>query len=193
MGSKEEGADPRRIYVTGMSNWAMMTLRAALEMNPPPAAVAPICGAMALHSVCPAAKRPVSLLLVAGTEDPLVPYGGGEVGLKRRQDRGAVIAMDEVAAYWRKADDLVGEPRPEKIAHRDSSDPTTVSRLTWGAPEGPQVAFVTVTGGGHQEPSPTARGGWLYSKLVGAQNRDYESADEAWSFFKTKTLRAAKP
>ena len=148
---------------------------------------------MALHSACPAAKRPVSLLLVAGTEDPLVPYGGGEVGFKRRRDRGAVIAMEEVISYWRAADGLADEPRSEKLPHLDSSDPTTATRLTWGAPQGPQVVFVAVKGGGHQEPSPTARGGWLYTKLVGPQSGDYESADESWAFFKTKTLLDAKP
>ena len=50
-----------------------------------------------------------------------------------------------------------------------------------------------MTGGGHQEPSPTVRGGRLYSRIVGPQNGDYESADEAWAFFKTKTLQVAKP
>ena len=78
----ERRADPRRLYVMGMSNGAMMTLRLALEMNPAPVAVAAVAGTMAQHSDCAATARPVSVLLIHGTEDPLVPYQGGGVGLR---------------------------------------------------------------------------------------------------------------
>jgi len=49
----EDGrADAKRIYVMGMSNGAIMTLRLALEMQPAPAAVAAVAGTMAAKSEC---------------------------------------------------------------------------------------------------------------------------------------------
>ena len=49
----DEGrADPKRIYVMGMSNGAMMTLRLALEMSPKPIAVAAVAGTMAQKTAC---------------------------------------------------------------------------------------------------------------------------------------------
>ena len=40
--------------------------------------------------------------------------------------------------------------------------------------------------GGHVEPSLRYHYGWVYSRLVGTQNKDFESAEEAWRFFKDK-------
>jgi len=187
---KDERADPERVYVTGMSNGAMMTFRAALEMTPAPAAIAAICGSMAAQSVCGPARKPVSALIIAGTEDPLVPYGGGQVGFQRRKDRGAVVSIDESVAAWLKADGLTGGPKVEPIPHSDPKDATKATRSVWGKPEGPQVALIRVDGGGHVEPSPTIEAGAVYRMLVGRQNRDFETAEETWTFFKTK--RAAK-
>ncbi len=185
----KENADPARIYVTGMSNGAMMTFRAAAEMTPRPAAIAPVCGLMAAQSVCRPLSAPVSAMLVLGTEDPLVPYAGGTVGFKRRKGRGTVLSADETAARLREAAGLKGEPVVEAIPHRDAQDPTRATKSTWGKAEGPQVVLVRVDGGGHVEPSPTLAAGRLYKLLVGKQNRDLETADAVWDFFKTKRAR----
>lgn len=184
---REERADPKRIYVTGMSNGAMMTLRAALEMKPQPAAVAAVCGLMAANSSC-AGGRPVSVMLVAGTADPLVPYRGGPVGKGFwPQDRGTVVSAADSAEFWRRADTLAAEPTMENLPHSDPSDPTSVSRKTWGAdPAKPQVELVTIQGGGHVEPSREISAGILYRAYAGRQNRDFETAEAAWAFFKDK-------
>jgi len=185
---KEENADPRRIYVTGMSNGALMALRAALEMSPAPAAVAAISGGMAAKSACGASGRPVSVLLVNGTADPLVPYGGGGVGYGFwPQDRGTVLPVDDAAVYWRRVDGLSGEPHVDKLPHADPDDPTSVTRSVWGDdPAKPQVELVRVEGGGHVEPSRAVRAGPVYRLIAGRQNRDFETAEEAWAFFKDK-------
>jgi polyhydroxybutyrate depolymerase len=48
--------------------------------------------------------------------------------------------------------------------------------------------MITVQNGGHVEPSLTVHYGWLYRKLVGNQNSDFESAEAAWNFFKDKSV-----
>lgn len=185
-------ADPDRVYVSGMSNGAMMTFRAALEMTPRPAAIAPVSGLMAANSACRAPSAPVSLLLIEGTSDKMVPYAGGEVGYARRwtpEDRGRVLSAARTAAFWLKADGLKGEPRRSDIPHLHADDPTSASREDWGTPKGPQVSVITIKGGGHVEPSSTRSMGLLYNRLLGPQNRDFEAADAAWEFFKTKRRR----
>jgi len=47
----------------------------------------------------------------------------------------------------------------------------------------PQVALLRIDGGGHVEPSIAQRLGRLYKPIVGPQNADLESAEEAWAFF----------
>ena len=56
----------------------------------------------------------------------------------------------------------------------------------YGQPGGVQVELLTVQGGGHAEPSIAHSYGWVYHKIAGSQNRDLESAEEAWRFFKDK-------
>ena len=48
---------------------------------------------------------------------------------------------------------------------------------------------LTIRNGGHVEPSLRFHYGPLYSRIVGVQNRDLESVEEAWSFFRNKTAK----
>ena len=184
-------ADPRRIYVMGMSNGAMMTLRLALEMKPAPAAVAAAAGTMAQHSDCDATAHPVSVLLIHGTEDPLVPYQGGGVGFGERRDRGQVLSVDATRDFWLRTDGLANAPAMEYSFPHRGDDATRARKVTYGPAAGPQVAVITIEHGGHVEPSLKFHYGALYSRVVGAQNRDFESVEEAWTFFKTKKADAA--
>lgn len=180
-------ADPRRIYVMGMSNGAFMSLRLALEMNPAPAAVAAAAGTMAGVSECRDEPRPVSVLLIHGTDDPLVPYEGGQVGLGNRADRGGAQSVAATREFWLRANDLLNEkPVSFEFPHQRASRGTSASRQTWGSDNGPQVAVVTIQEGGHIEPSLRYDYPLLYRLLAGAQNHDLEAAEEAWLFFRNK-------
>ncbi len=179
-------ADPKRIYVMGMSNGAIMTLRLALEMQPAPAAVAAVAGTMAAKSECTGPPRPVSVLLIHGTQDPLVPYTGGSVGLGERRDRGSVVGVAATRDFWLRADGLEGARPVEASFPHDSDDATRARKASYGPDGGPQVVVVTIDNGGHVEPSKRFHYPALYSRIVGVQNRDFEAAEEAWSFFKTK-------
>lgn len=67
--------DPRRVYLTGMSNGAMLAYRVALERPERIAAIAPVAGAMAPD---PALVRvPVPVLHIYGTDDRHAPFEGG--------------------------------------------------------------------------------------------------------------------
>jgi polyhydroxybutyrate depolymerase len=185
-------ADPARVYVMGMSNGAMMAYRVAVELGPRVAAFAAVSGSMAVKNACPEAKTPVSALIINGTRDPLVPYAGGEVGFRRRRDRGLVMPVAEVADFWRELDGLPAKPAASgALPHLSRRDKTRAVRTVWGKdPKGLQVELVRVEGGGHVEPSPTRRIGRLYGLLVGPQNGDFEAADEAWAFFRDKRTPA---
>ncbi len=183
-------ADPSRIYVIGMSNGAMMALRLAIDLGDRLAAAGAVSGSMAAKSSCPAPAHPLSMLVIAGTADPLVPFGGGEVKLFRTP-RGTVIGIEDTVARWRQADRLPDTPAVnEAIPHRERRDRTRATRLRWGDdPKGLQVEFLRIDGGGHVEPSPSRRIGRLYGLIVGAQNGDVEAAEEAWAFFRDKRAR----
>lgn len=179
--------DTQRIYVMGMSNGAMMAHRLALELTPPVAAIAAASGTLPASSVCAAPQHPVSVLVIHGTADPIVPYSGGAIRILGRT-RGWVGSVDETLAFWRHADGLDEAATTTALPH-NGSDATRVVRTRYGSdPAGLQVELLRVEGGGHVEPSTQDSYGALYSRLVGPQNHDLESAEEAWRFFAPKRL-----
>ncbi len=182
-------ADPHRIYIMGMSNGGMMAYRLALEMHPTPAAIAAVSSSMASQTACGETPPKVSVLLINGTDDPIVPYGGGKVGL-RGYKTGTVIGAEATRDFWLHTDGLANVPGVGySFPHLSSSDSTRASKATYGPNSGPQVEMLTIQNGGHIEPSLIYHYGWLYHQLVGTQNSDFESAEEAWSFFKDKSSK----
>lgn len=67
----------KKVYVTGMSNGAMMSYRLACELSNKIAAIAPVAGAMVTTLPC-AASRPVPILHIHSKLDTKVPYNGGK-------------------------------------------------------------------------------------------------------------------
>lgn len=185
---QEEGTDPSRTFAMGMSNGGVFTFRLALDLDLPLAGIAAACASMPGDRAPAPAGRPLSVLLLEGTEDPLMPYAGGQVHFYEKR-RGAVLGTEATLAYWRGVDGLSDVATTQELPHLDRRDPTRVDRQTWGASGGPQVRLLRVQGGGHCEPSLTHRYGWLYTKVCGKQNHDVESAEEAWAFFKDKRSR----
>lgn len=92
--------DPARVYVTGMSNGAMMSHRAGLELGGKVAAIAPVVG-----TVFGDERRmgpPVSALMINGMLDQSVPYDGGAPGgrFSRAWDGVDARPAREQAALW---------------------------------------------------------------------------------------------
>src|SRR5436853_5461059 len=67
--------DRSRIYATGLSNGSMMAYRLAAEASEHIAAVAGVAGAMSLGRFAP--KRPVPVLHIHSTDDPIARFDGG--------------------------------------------------------------------------------------------------------------------
>lgn len=181
--------DARRLYATGTSNGGNMVFRLALERPERFAAFAPVVASMPRRSQCAPKPEPVSLLIMNGTSDPLMPYAGGMVGKRKGNDhqRGDVMSTTETVAYWVKHNGANPKPEIRTLPDRDPKDGSTVHVQHYhGGRHDTEVLLYEVRGGGHTEPSVREQYGRLYRKIVGPQNHDFEMADEVWSFFKTR-------
>jgi len=181
--------DPKRVFVMGMSNGGMMAYRLALQMQPVPLAIAAVSSSMAASSACTNAPPKVSVLLINGTADPIVPYAGGDVGTRGRST-GRVTGAEASRDFWLHADGLASSAGvTTAVPHLNAADPTRAIKTIYGSNAGPQVEMISIQNAGHVEPSLRFHYGFLYSRLVGTQNQDLESAEEAWSFFNDKAVR----
>src|SRR4051812_21450711 len=70
------GIEPGRVFATGMSAGAFMATRLACERADLVSAIAPMAGTLGAAFPC-APSRPVSVLQMNGTADPVVPFNGG--------------------------------------------------------------------------------------------------------------------
>ena len=118
--------DPKRIYVTGMSNGGMMSYRLAAEMSDRIAAIAPVGGTMPLGDVKP--SRPVSLIHFHGTLDTLVPF---EMGNGKRAAFLTLKSVEESVQSWAKLDGIEGPPKKAEVISKDG-DELKVMRQEFG-------------------------------------------------------------
>ncbi len=72
--------DMRRVYATGMSNGGFMSHRLACEASDVFAAIGPVAGVVGIPFEQCNPGRPVPVIHFHGTNDALVPYGGGQLG-----------------------------------------------------------------------------------------------------------------
>jgi polyhydroxybutyrate depolymerase len=190
--AREHTLDPDRLYATGLSDGGDMSFRLATEFPDRFAAIAAVIAQQAApeSSNCLAPRGPISVLVMNGTDDPIIPFDGGEASFHGVLSAGEVQSMHGTLEHWRRVDGLAGEPITERLPDVDSADGSRVERDTWRAGEREVVGY-RVIGGGHTFP-----GGWQYAPewLVGGTNRDLHGADEIWGFFQRhrRTFPAAR-
>jgi len=142
-------ADPARVYLAGVSNGGMMTLRMLCE------AAELFAGAGTIIANMPAGigegcrpKKPLPIVMLNGTADPLVPYGGGGVGFAGR--RGSVWSAERTAAFLAEVNGC-GGPATRLLATGAPGEATKVVRLDWSScSSGSPVSLYRIEGGGHQ-------------------------------------------
>jgi polyhydroxybutyrate depolymerase len=173
----------QRVYATGMSNGGIFTHYLATKLGDRLAAIAPVAGGitdeLALHFPPPQA---LPVLIVHGTEDRIVPYGGGAV----LRTRGNVIPNERAVTLWREAASLPAKGEQDLLPDSDPADGCRVARSRWqrGASE---VQWLRVEGGGHTWPGGLA---YLGERIVGRTCRDIDASELIWSFFKAHTLQS---
>lgn len=183
----ERGADPKRVYVAGGSNGGMMTFRLLIERPELFAAgVSFIATLPARDLPKPEVARPI--LIAAGTDDPVVRWGGSNL-LKS----GIVLrSAQETLAFWLEAHGLIGT-RPvtrNRIFDRNLMDDCCVEVSSWGGTaELPTVQFWAIRGGGHWIPTTTQFNVLpKHRRFMGPRCVDVDGPEMAWEFLKQQRL-----
>jgi polyhydroxybutyrate depolymerase len=162
--------DPARIYVTGMSNGAMMSHRLGRELSHRIAAIAPVVGAVFGDETAPA--TPVSALMINGLLDKSVPPHGGLTGGR------AATAWDgtptrpniDQGMFWARGSGC--QPTPER------EERGAIIRWRFPCPAGRRVELHQLKDNGHAWP-----GGERGSRLGDRPSATMNATDVIWAFF----------
>jgi polyhydroxybutyrate depolymerase len=170
--------DPHCIYAAGISNGGIFAHYLALKMPERIAAIGVVSGGIAseiAEDFNPAA--PVSVLIIHGTADPLVPYAGGKVA----RTHGSVIATEKAVALWRSADGLQGEPKRQHKAAKTTAACAEDWQSWSGGRDGSALTLIALDGGGHSWPGAAKN---LPAVLVGKTCPELDATRTLWEFFK---------
>jgi polyhydroxybutyrate depolymerase len=187
-----EGAvcvDRARVFVTGLSNGAMMTSAIACAMSDRVAAVAPVAGVTEIEDC--EATRPVPVVAFHGTDDGFLAYDGGlgeqalnlpapdgsgrrlsDLNIGGVTERGP--SVPDTVADWATRNGCDPKPTDEQIAD-------DVTLHAFPCPAGADAELYEIKGGGHTWP------GSDFSKAiessVGPTTFSIDANDVMWDFF----------
>ena len=174
--------DTRQVFMAGWSNGGHMGFKAALEKPDMFSAIAAISANLptAEHSDCHAEGKPMSVLIMNGTEDPINPYQGGRVTLFGFGDRGQVLSSIQTAEYFANLAGDTTAPLTQQVLtqspqHRQGS----VVVKNWRASGNAEISLVTLQGGGHLIP----QGFYRAPHLLGNNTPEFNGPEFIWQFF----------
>jgi polyhydroxybutyrate depolymerase len=187
-----------RVLAFGFSGGAHMALRLALEAPDVADAVAVVGAGLpaAEDNDCTPVAGAIgpAVMLVNGTADPINPYEGGEIVLPPELggiSLGRVLSSRETAAWLARRAGHRSAASHARGDERDGNPATAVAWSRWAGAGLPEVAHLTIEGGGHTIPLPGTR----FPALLGPHSEDVDVPAEAWLFFDggTRPRRGPSP
>ena len=173
--------DRTRIYTVGASNGGEMVHRLLIERPGMFAAGVSHISNLPANAV-PNADPPTPIMILNGTEDPLMPYEGGAV----RNVAEPVRSVEETLSYWIAMHGLdEQQAMTTRLPDSDPNDGCRITQVVYPAqPDTPApLVFYRVEGGGHSVPLPSeAERPEAMRRLLGNACRDADGAALAWEF-----------
>lgn len=175
------------VFFTGISNGGFMSLRMGFEYPEKISAIAPVTATNAVDLLNNfSAKGPLSVLLMCGTQDPLVPYEGGWIQIFNRR-RSLITSVNDTVDFWVGLNGCNSYPETLELPDVDPEDETRVVVEKYlNGTNGTVVFLYSILGGGHTWP-----GGLQYypEGLIGKTCRDIDANMVIGQFFDEQRQR----
>jgi len=164
-----DNVDPKRVFVTGISNGGMMSFRLACELSDRIAAAAPVAGAL---NVDTKPTNPVAIIMFNGMADDHVLYEGGtpRKSFEPRVDKSVAYAV----SFWTKRNNCATKPQRQLNSSGNVIVDTYKSQSS-----NADVVLCTIKNGKHSWPGgtkPRAQGD--------DPSTEVSATDMMWEFFK---------
>ena len=183
---REIGVDPARVFAAGSSRGGFMAFRLALEAPSRFRAVAAVSANVPSpeNFKCkPAGAGTPSVLIMNGTEDPLVPFDGGSVSLFGLFYRlGKVRSSRESGQYFANLNHITGTPESHQTGMAGG---IRMEQVLWRNNSNVEVELDAIHGGGHGIPQPYQR----RPRLLGPSAMEPNGPAVIWAFFERQRPR----
>ena len=178
--SSKFSVDNSRIYALGLSEGGFMSMRVGCALSDRIAGVAAVGAAMPKTMIC-LPSRPVPVVMLNGTSDPVVPYGGGTEHNLNVQ----TLSAEDSAKAWAKINRCSEKPEKSKLPVQGKGSTETKVDTYGGCQQNSQVVLYSVKGAGNTWP-----GGEQYEpeNAIGKTSSAPDANQLIWSFLVTKKL-----
>ena len=166
----EYGVDPKRVYVTGMSNGAMMAHRLGIELSDRIAAIAPVVGTLFGNETKP--PNAVAALMINGRLDRNVPDEGGAPGgrFANAWDGAPTLPALAQGSFWAAVNGCQPDPQ--------TSTSGAVTRSRYLCANERDVELLLLADNGHAWP-----GGRAGTARADVPSTAIDATDAIWRFF----------
>lgn len=170
----------RRTFYTGISNGGFMSFRMGCEHPDRVDGIAPVTANLSFYLYDRCNPRGVPLLVINGTDDPLVPYDGGFVEVLGKK-RGAIRSTDDSIRRWLSANGCpvppdLNQALKESIDEKDDDTVVRILRFNCSVP----VELIRIEGGGHTWPSGRP---YLFEFMIGKVSQEIDASKRIVDFF----------
>lgn len=173
---KFQGANPHHIYIAGLSNGGMMAYRLAGELSSKIAAVGVVSGGMFADQ--PAPKEPVSMMIIHGKRDQVIPLEGGAADNKIIssfvKEGASFLSAQNAFDYWRHTNGCQGQMKTETKGR-------IVSQIYNPCKNNSMTVLQVLENGAHNWPGSPKM---VYSEFDDGSNyAGHDATEVLWNFF----------
>jgi polyhydroxybutyrate depolymerase len=174
------GGDPSRVFIVGASSGGMMALRMGCDASNVITAIGIVVANMPkdLANRC-RPGRAIPIIMFNGTEDPIMPWGGGPVASSPILGGagGLVLSTLDTFDLWSSIDGCSASQITELKSR-------IKSHSAIGCKSGGQVLLYEIDGGGHGWPGGNVPQSAIARQIVGYISKDISATSLLIQFFK---------
>lgn len=175
--------DSKRVFCTGASRGGMFSLYLAYKLSDRITAIAPVIASISRTIADDYTfNHPTPVLLINGTDDPLVSYNGGAGKYNKSnegKDDAAMLATDSLVSKIVALNKCNINPIVTNLHDTDPSDGCTAINYTYTG-NSCSVEFIKVINGGHTWPGMSQPFG---KEILGNVCNDFNASQKVMNFF----------
>lgn len=176
-------ADDKKVFCTGISRGAMFSFYLAEALNERITAIAPVCGGISqTMAKTYSLKKPLPVLMINGTADPLVNYSGGYGKMNKRNEGNEdadMLPAEDLVKKIVSLNHCNALPKTMALPDADATDGCTASEYLYDCGD-VTVDFIKIENGGHTWPGGTQ---YLPKFIIGRLCKDFSASKKIFDFF----------